>query len=334
MRCVVLFFYLLPALLGGRVQAWNPAGGDLSKANANDIRIMAWNLARNFPQDAALLDNFTRVMQAVDPDVLICSEINDADSAAVIKGAIDSILPLPAGETWRVQLGQSDGFIRVALISRFPLLVGRTDTIPASEVRGVNCALIDLPDAVYQDDFYLMGIHLKAQAGGTNTARRQQACNALANWFADLRSPGGNVTLASSMPILVAGDTNFVDGNPQQPEITLRTGDITDNATYGTDRKGDWDNTDLTDLTPANPFNGSTVTYPSFGSRIDRCYYTDSTTQIPTKFVLNTQSMNSTQRSAAGVQQRDTTDASDHLPIIFDLRLPIVPVELSMFGCE
>lgn len=315
--------------------AYNPSAGDFSKDHPSDIRILAYNTARNFISSPSLDQNFERILKAIDPDVISFEEIVDTITTTQLVTRLNSVLP--TSSTWTVHLGKSDGYIRTVLASRAPQSMQILDTVPASEVRGVNGALVDLPNATYPVDLYAMAVHLKAFAGGTNTARRQKACDALAKWFGDLRTPGGEIDLPTSTPALVMGDFNFVDPDPQQPEVTLRTGDIVDNATYGPDIKGDWDNSDLLDVQPSDPFTGDKDTYPSGTtnptSRIDRIYVTDSVVSVVHAFVLNTKTMTSSQLAAAGLQAGDTDVTSDHLPIVADFNV-FVPVQLSLWQAE
>jgi hypothetical protein len=125
------------------------------------------------------------------------------------------------------------------------------------------------------------------------------------------------------------GDFNLVGG--PQPENTLVTGDIQDESTYGPDVKGDWDESDMTDLHPTDPFTGDDFTwqgsysYPP--SRLDRFFYTDSVVTVANSFILNTDTMTQAALSVAGLQATDTLPdySSDHLPLAMDLRLPTVP---------
>ncbi len=325
-------------LLGNDASAWNPAAGDFSKSDPGHVRVLAWNVLGNFISAPATDDEFQRILTVLQPDIIGMEEIAAGLTAAQIQARLDALMPLGGTNHWTVHLGKSDGFNQCILATRHPQSLAITDTTPASEVRGVNGALVDLPNATYAKDIYVMVIHLKAFAGGTNTARRQTACDALAKWFGDLRSAGGSVNLPADTPALVMGDTNFVDANPQQPEVTLRTGDIIDNATYGPDVKGDWDNTDLVDVTPADPYTGDTDTYPSGTtgptSRIDRFYYTDSAAAVARSFVFNTRAMSAGARTAAGLLAADSETISDHLAIVTDFAVTMAPVTLSLFRAE
>jgi len=326
---------LLVLLLQSRLLfGFAPQSGDLSKDHPSDLRVMSYNTARNFISVSTQDARFARILQAVSPDIIGFQEIEDTITTSQLVTRLNTVLPY--GAPWQVNLGKSDGYIRTVLATRYPQSRQITDTVPPSEVRGVNAALVDLPTSAGVD-VYPMVIHFKAYAGGTNTAKRQKACDAIAKWLGDLRTPGGDIDLPTSTPALVFGDTNFVDPDPQQPEVTLRTGDIVDNATYGPDIKGDWDGTDILDVQPADPFTGDKDTYPSGTtdptSRIDRMYITDSVLQVVHAFVLNTATMTSSQLAAAGLQAGDTDNASDHLPIVIDLTT-VLPVQVSLISFE
>jgi endonuclease/exonuclease/phosphatase family metal-dependent hydrolase len=180
-------------------------------------------------------------------------------------------------------------------------------------------------------DVYLLGVHLKCcgDPGGSEDESRQRSADAVANWLADARgvarSSGNNIVLPANTPMIVLGDFNLVGG--PQPENTLLTGTIIDNATFGTDVKGDWDVSDLTNLNPLDPFTGNNFTWQgsqSFPpSALDRFMVTDSAFTVANKFVLNTNTMTPSALAAAGLQAGDTQpqNSSDHLPIILDLRV-------------
>jgi len=315
-------------------RAYNPAAGDYSKAQPSHIRLASWNVARNWGSSDPSVDAaMTRVLRLLNPDILALQEIPESFTAAQVQAKMNAILPLGPGQQWQVHLGLSDGYIRNALITRRPMSLQITNTVPASEVRGVTAALVDLESTVPRD-LYAMSVHLKCCSGVSETSRRQRHADALAKWFGDIRTPGGAITLPIHTPAVVMGDFNFVDPDPQQPEVTLRTGDIVDNALFGPDIKGDWDVTDLQDVQPADPFTGDRDTWPANtsapSSRLDRFYLTDSALTVATKFIVNTRTMTPAARSAAGVLQFDVETASDHLPIALDVT-NFLPVALSMF---
>ncbi len=233
--------------------------------------------------------------------------------------------------------GISDTFIRNAFASKYPVSMQITDTNPASEVRGVVAALVDLPDATYgATDIYVMGVHLKS--GGTTGVggdhqRRQVATDAIIRWMADARTPGGNITLPTNTPMVLLGDMNvgFQDGGDEAPYHASRTvvdGDIFDEATFGPDSPPDWDGTNNRDAAPydhsatGSSSVASPRTQPSGGggptSRLDRFIYTDSVLRMEERFILRTATMSTAARAAAGLNSGDSVTASDHLPCVVD----------------
>ncbi|MBI5154010.1 lamin tail domain-containing protein, partial [Candidatus Poribacteria bacterium] len=192
------------------------------------------------------------------------------------------------------------------------------------------CGLVNLIGSTYSTNLYVMGIHFKCCAGTTEDARRQISADAVAKWFGDLRTPGGAIDLPANTPAIVLGDFNLTTSYAVQPHLTLLTGDIQDEITYGADIKGDWDNTDLSEALPADPFTLDFDTWSSSSSapsdRFDRMYFTDSVASVAQAFVLNTASMSAAQLAAAGLQATDCADATDHLPIVADLAIDPVTV--------
>lgn len=306
------------------IYSYTPLEGNFQRDNPNDIRIVAYNTERNLVDTSSLDDEFERILSTLDPDVIVFEEVITEVSDQQVKAKLDAWIPI-GGFGWQVHRGEGS-YIQTMVLSRYPMTMTRTDTTPDSNTRGVTMALVDLPDAQYSTDVYIMGVHLKCcDRYSTDQEKRQESADAIANWMADARTTGGNIDLPEGTPMIVLGDFNLVGGdNGDQPEQTLITGDIQDEATYGADRKGDWDNTDLLDLTPANPFNGSTGTWSSSYatpfSRLDRFLITDSVIDVANSGVLNTMTMSSSVLSAAGLQSDDTESAADHLPIYMDMR--------------
>jgi len=313
--------------------AFDPPNGDYTKSDPHDIRVMAYNNERHFIAEPSLDDVFARILTVIQPDVICFEEITSDVSDAAIATRLTELLPLEGGGTWHVHSGIGGG-IHTVIASRFPLPLTRTDTIPAASTRGVTLALADLPDADYDVDLYLLGVHLKCcgDPGGSEDVSRQKSTDAIANWLGDARGmlrPLDVIELPPNTPMLALGDFNMVGG--PQPEQTLITGDIQDEATYGPDVAGDWDGSTMLDVTPADPFTGDTFTWQGDGTfppgRLDRFFLTDSTATVVHKFILNSNTMSPAALAGTGLQSDDTlpTRASDHLPLVMDLRPGVAP---------
>jgi endonuclease/exonuclease/phosphatase family metal-dependent hydrolase len=322
--------------------AFDPLAGDYSRDDALDIRVVSYNTHQDFIEDPSRDATFNRILTAIAPDIICFQEFTSATSASEVVNRMNSILPLSSA-SWQVHFGLLAG-VRTAIVSRFPLTEKRTDTIPASATRGVTLALADLPDADYSMDVYLLGVHLKCcgDPGGSEDESRQDSADAIANWLGDARGvsrpSGDNITLPTDTPMIALGDFNLVGG--PQPEDTLITGDIQGEGTYGPDVKGDWDNSDMTDLTPTDPFTGDDFTWQGSAyydpSRLDRFFYTDSAVTVANSFILNTDTMTPAALSAAGLQAGDTLpeNSSDHLPIAMDLRMATTPECVDNADCD
>lgn len=329
---VALSLLLLLASTAG--WSYDPASGNFAKPQVNSVRIMTWNVEKHFIADSTVDENFRRIIQVLQPDVIAFQEIQAdlAPTAGEIATAIKTRLEsYTSSTTWNVYIGLSDNFNRNAIASRFPLSLQRNDTIPASEVRGVTMALVDLPTATFGTrDLYLMNVHMKS--GGTtgptgDHARRQRMADAVVSWMRDARLSGGSITLAANTSMVLLGDTNLGyqeegDEAPYHASRTLRDGTIYDTATFGASSLPDWDATILADAAPYDPITGNPRTQPantsSPSSRLDRIIYTDSTLHVVGKFILNTRTLSSSARTAAGLQFADTSGAADHLPVVVD----------------
>ena len=317
----------LQILLSSAAHAYNPAAGDFTKIRETDLRVLTWNTERNIVLTSSTADEFDRVLKAIRPDVIGLQEVPVDVTASQLSATIGNSLPIVGG-SWQVVLGQTDGFIRPAIVSRYPLSLTRTDTSPASEVRGVTMALVDLPNATHSADFYFMVVHLKCCSGSAEEARRRTALDAMTGWLRDARTPGGVITLPTNTPFGITGDFNLNTVDSPASEAAFLIGDIANNATYGADSPPDWDGTAMTEARSADPFTGDTDTWNSSTTnpsvRFDRLYYSDSATSLGAKFIFNPRTMTSTIRGIIGVNQTDVSTATDHLPVVFDVQVPLV----------
>jgi endonuclease/exonuclease/phosphatase family metal-dependent hydrolase len=329
--CIVLF-----ACLWAREPAFAQTGTFIDRQLPTDLRMMTYNILWDsiFPEkNATAAAKFSRVVNAIAPDILNLQEIGDPftsgwtpKTASDVRNLLNTIAPLAGGTSWYTWQG-SDAVIA----SKYPLTMTRTTTVPAGD-KSQAIALVNLPDDLYPSDFYLLNEHYKCCGGegSSEDAQRQRQSDSIVNWLRDAQSPGGAVNLAPGTPFAVVGDLNLVGG--PQPLNTLITGSIINNSTYGADTPPDWDGSNLTDASPSHNAAGSVFyTWRDDGSgfsssQMDHIIYSDSALDVGNKFVLNTVSMTSAQRTAAGLLQYDTSIGNsssnfDHLPVVVDFRL-------------
>jgi endonuclease/exonuclease/phosphatase family metal-dependent hydrolase len=323
---------LISTLLAGSAAA--QTGTFIDRHSPTDLRMMTYNILWDsiFPdKDASKAAKFSRVINALDPDILNLQEIGDPFTSGWIpkngpdvRDLLNDIKPLAGGASWNVYKGGGGDSV---IASKYPLSMFRSGTTPSGDLL-MAMALVDLPDDAFPSDFYVMNNHYKCcgSTGSQEDLRRQRQSDANVNWLRDARTPGGSVNLPAGSPFAVVGDLNIVGS--QSPLNTLITGNIINEGTYGSDSPPDWDGTSLIDSAPVHNGAGSTTYTWRNGStsRLDYIIYSDSALDVGNKFVLNTVSMTSTQRADAGLQRFDTAQGSsstnfDHLPVVVDFRI-------------
>lgn len=309
-------------------------GTFIDRQQSTDLRVVSYNVLWDTifaDVDSIQAAKFERVVQAIDADIWNLQEIGDPfcggcipKDADDVRDLLDTLAPLSSG-SWHVHQGNDN-----VIASKYPLSMTATDTSPSGD-RGQAIALVDLPDADFDVDFYFMNNHYKCcgDEGGSEDQQRQQQSDAIVNWLRDARTPGGFVDLPSGTPFAVLGDLNMVGG--LQPLQTLLDGNIIDEFTYGTDSPPDWDGSNLTDVHPMhNATDPNFYTWRNDNSRfdpgiLDFVIYSDSVVDVANNFVLNTVTMSAADRLATGLQEFDITadlvgEWYDHLPLIVDFR--------------
>ena len=290
--------------------------------NENDVRIVSYNLHGDLDPFQMSSDGFSRVLSAINPDIVVFEEVTGNNSEALeFADWLDHHLP---SSGWNIHLGLVAG-VRTIVASHFPMSMQEIDTTPISSTRGVAMCLVDLPDELFSRDAYILGVHFKCcDTNGSEDIKRQKSADAIATWMGDARFVGRHIDLPFGTPMILTGDMNLVGG--PQPELTLLTGDVIDEAEYCPDVKADWDNTDLLDLVPVDPNTGDDFTWQGNDwydpSNLDRIMITDSVINIGNNFVFNTDTMTPQELKILGVHFDDTWDSntSDHLPIVMDFQ--------------
>ncbi|MBL7946943.1 MAG: hypothetical protein JNN32_12845 [Flavobacteriales bacterium] len=289
----------------------------LTRVDPEAVRLTAWNVLGDGITAPALQGPYQRILSALDPDILGFSECVTSTPAQV-KSRLDTWIPI-GGSGWQVVKDDFD----MVIASRWPIIT------TWAQLNRQFAALIDLP-ATYATDLLFTAAHLNCC---TADATRQAQLDAYVQFVQDARVPGGLIDLPSGTPMVYAGDLNTV-GWAQQL-LTLATGDIQDNATYGPDGPMDWDGSGL-DRAPcrqnqarmAYTWRNNNSAYPS--GMLDHLYYTDAVAELVGSFALRTESMSATTLLASGLEEDDTSLSSDHLPITADLSLPMTGMNVQV----
>jgi len=284
------------------------------------LRIAAWNVLSSGLFNTTYTAQYDRLLTLLAPDIISFEEVWN-ETAAQTVSRLNLLVP-ELGPWTAVKLDAGN-----VIAARFPI---RNSWLVQSNYRE-TAALIDA-SSVLGDSLLFIACHLRCC---TANAERQDEADGLIQFLKDARSPGGAITLPAGTPMLMAGDFNLV-GDRQQL-VTLVTGDIVDNATYGVDSPPDWDGSPLRDLVPLLPTLPDAATWWDNGStylpgRLDLMLYTDSALENLRSGILASSFLGAAELAAWGLLASDSWDASDHYPVWGDFRLPVQSVEAPGLG--
>ncbi|MFY7671643.1 T9SS type A sorting domain-containing protein [Tenacibaculum sp. MEBiC06402] len=277
---------------------------DFNKTDDSFIRIVAYNTKLNSLLDNSKLDEYERIMKAVQPDIVGFVESYDT-STSYIKSLFDDWLPLGTTDGWHVRKHGGE------------VTVSRWEIIQEWDLTRQFPVLIDLPDS-YGTDLLYTNAHLNCC--GADDARQDQA-DQYAAFILDAKNEDGIITLPENTAIVYSGDLNLV-GLSQQL-TTLLTGDIQDTFSYGAGGPLDWDNTDLKEENALQSEKRMSYTWRSDNSsfppgKLDFMIFSDYVLTSEKSFVIQTEIMPTDRLNLYGLQQFDTSIASDHFPVVTD----------------
>ena len=276
----------------------------IEKLNENDIRLVSYNTWNEGILDSERQDHFKRILQALDPDVILLQEHSDWNQ---INNVIQSWFP---DVIWNTSWTYRD----LVVISRFSII---NDALMDSERTMV--ALLHTENELGKN---LLVFNSHLSCCDNNEERQKQVDQFSAEWRDWKINGSGPFEIDFGTPFVHVGDFNFV-GYRQQVE-TIRIGDIEDEEQYGNDFFPDWDSTAIID--PFLRHTGIRMGYTwrkdasSFNpGKLDYVFYSDATIDTGKHYILNTLCMDGSTLNDYGLQLNDTQEASDHLPLIFDI---------------
>lgn len=275
-------------VLGGLLFPYAPIG--LQK-DPTHVRVMTYNVEHDGLVDPVLGPKIAQVVSQVAPDIITFNELWDTP-AAQVKQILDTLMPLPVG--WYT----AKLFNGNVTASQFPI----TQSYQHDLEDRILVSTIDLPSS-FATDLVVANLHLKCCNADD---RRQEQVDGLVNFYRDLQTSGGQIDVPFGTAFVVMGDMNLV-GDKQQLE-TILTGDIQDEATFGTDFLPDWDGSPIADPIPLQNTQRQSYTWPGqtssyYPGRLDFVFYSDYALRAEKTFVVSTQL---------------AYDASDHLPVVVD----------------
>jgi endonuclease/exonuclease/phosphatase family metal-dependent hydrolase len=279
---------------------------EINKEDPELLRVMAYNTLNNGLQDIDRIDNFIRIINAINPQIIGFNETGDTSEEDV-----NDLLETSLGGTWYVLKHEPENITA----SRFPIL----DEWDVND--RIKATLIDLDDEIYNSDILFIVGHLSCCA---NDIQRQQQADRFIEFILDAKNQGGEITVSEDTPIVFLGDMNLV-GDSQQ-YYTIIEGNIQNTDIYGVGGFPDWDNSELedivcrqTDKRMAYTWRYDNSEYPP--GRLDFIFYTNSVMSTAKSFTLQTEIMSEERLENYGLLWNDTKGASDHFPIVADFDL-------------
>ncbi len=261
------------------------------------VRVVSWNVLRGSPQQDP--GAFGRVITALAPDVVLVQEWDDIDSAAMAAW-FDEHAPV-GGRGWHAASLPDSG---VGVVTRHALIDGPGGPVAMEDSWPARCvgAVVRTPVG----ELLCGSVHLKCcgSAGSDEDVRREAEAHAigaaLPAMFPD----------ATPDTVVVAGDLNLVGSRPAV-DILAQSLDV--------------DGSSLAIAEPRVLGDGSVYTWSDDDSsftpgRLDWVLVGDLNARILEAFVLDARRLSDAALAEAGIERTDTS-ASDHLPVVVDIRI-------------
>jgi len=257
-------------------------------------RLVSWNVLRASPMSEP--EPFARVLRALEPDIVLVQEWDGVDSEGLA-----AWFEAHVGGAWNAIAKPEQG---VGIVARGEILA--TDTGDYVPIRGEEWPVRYVGATVRTAwrDTAVASVHLKCcgSNGSPEDERRLSEAKIINTVFEQLvpgpratRVIGGDLNLVGSRPPIDRLRAKLdADGSALEPVETIVLGD---NAIYT------WRN-------PDSSFSPG---------RLDYVLYSDANAMVVGAFVLDTGRLSEDALAALGLRRGDT-GASDHLPVVVDLR--------------
>lgn len=292
-----------------------PPSPPLEKENGNFVRLLTWNTLNSGLDDITREPYFRKVLSVLEPDIVTFNECWDLD-APQVASFMNAAVPLGNFQSWKaVKLDQGN-----ITASRYPILQNWL-IFPGHRL---TASLIDIPGPISSTDLLVVNGHFKCCSDGDYD--RQREADAFIEFILDAQKPGGVIDLPEGTPFLLSGDLNLV-GDKQQLQ-TLLTGETINTAQFGPGGPPDWDGTDLEDVISIHSDDRLSYTWRNDNSsfppsRLDFQILSNSVATVEKTYSLETRSMSQARLDLYGLSASDVAKASDHIPKVLDLSLPL-----------
>jgi exonuclease III len=271
----------------------------IEKYDQSHLRLMSYNVKQdgNFEDEPP----YKRIIKAIQADILCFQEIYN-HSAGEMNNKVKSYF---GGNWYDAKIGSD-----IIIVSKYPII--NFDAIGGNGAFLINYKGIEI---------LIINVHLYCC---DNDSDRQTETDEIMQFISNAKNQTGPFTIKKNTPIIITGDTNFV-GLKQQRK-TLLQGDIVNETKYGKDFLPDWDNTYFEDAKPLTTGYPGSFTWKSYFSsypagRIDYFIYSGSVLKLENSYVLSTDLLERDILDQFQLNNEDSYNASDHLPIVADFSI-------------
>ncbi len=276
-----------------------------------DIRICSYNVHFDDLFVSTKQPSFLRIFAAIQADVWAIQEVydhSDQEIADLIRVAQN--IPV-SQELYHASAGHD-----VHIISKYPVQA-------AHSIAGNGAFHLQLPISTDEQvvDVLIINAHLPCCE---RDQERQDEIDQILKFIRNQKSGIGPFDMEGEFPIVVVGDMNFV-GSDQNP-YSLIHGEIANNNLYGPNFNPGWNDKSFNDIKAPASGTHNSCTWSSeessySPSRIDYILYTGGRMRARNSFVLNVAKMSAADRNQLNLLSLDGENASDHYPIVADVRI-------------
>lgn len=277
----------------------------LPKKRPKYFRLMTTNVEQTTIEREP--DTYTRLLQAVEPDIVAFQEIYEWSAEGVRRLVVDA-LPLPDNRRWEAFRVED-----TVTVSSYPIVSG-------AGIDGNQVVLIDLPNRKTRHDLVLFNAH--SPCCNNNAQRDVEHDNLMLVWR-DMLAGQGPFPVQARDWVVITGDLNMV-GFRRQLDVLLNGTFIDPNnrPDFAPGRaRGSLKSAKL-----RHTHTRSTVTWRSGTSsyspgKLDYIIYSKDVARLKKNYVLDTAEMPDEVLAAAGLERSDSLTASDHLAMVADFKV-------------
>lgn len=315
---------LVWALLVARWLIASAVTGDpLARAPGSAFRVLSWNVNRT--AHVAHRGEFRALVRAVDPDLLLLSEVAETTSVTDVRAALQGLRD-PADTVWRITFGRGGGYQRGVVAARAPVVVlPELDSLPYPAAAIAQLVAV-IPDSATQGALranlaQAVGVHAAVVAMGERhllaVVSDFQCCGTAGGWQEQRRrreaalirnALRAGVRRVPADGIVFGADLNLVAGSAPLDSLLHplggRHGGLAPTAPKHVASSQDW------------TWDGRGTPYPS--SRLDYVLYGPRTLRVTRAFILDTEDLDPAQLARHGLTASTSARLSDHRPVIVD----------------